>query len=68
MELVQQSAEPWMDSDAIAKYIGGVDLSTIQRWCAESDFPHVRANRRGKILSRASWIDRWLMQNAKHVG
>jgi hypothetical protein len=56
-----------MNTEAIAAYVGGVDASTIQRWCHENEFPHTRADRRGRILSKASWIDAWLMRRAKFV-
>jgi hypothetical protein len=59
--------EPWLNTEAIAAYCGGVDVSTIQRWCKEDQFPHVRAGRRGRILSKARWIDAWLMRHAKFV-
>jgi excisionase family DNA binding protein len=59
-------SEPWLTTKEIAVYCGGVDVSTIQRWCVEHEFPHVRAaGGRGRILSKASWIDQWLMRSAK---
>jgi hypothetical protein len=60
-------SEPWLNTETIATYCGGVDVSTVQRWCKENEFPHVRADRRGRILSKAAWIDAWLMRNAKFV-
>ena len=61
-------SEPLLNTKACAAYFGGVDVSTIQRWCVENEFPHVRGvGRRGRIFSKASWIDTWVMKNAKFV-
>jgi len=65
---VSGMSEPWLNTAAIAAYVGGVDVSTVQRWCIEQQMPHVRANARGRILSKASWIDSWLMKRARYVG
>src|SRR6266850_7051626 len=66
-QVTVNAVEPWLTTEAIAIHLGGVDVSTVQRWCVEGKMPHVRANARGRILSKASWVDAWLIKRGTWV-
>jgi predicted DNA-binding transcriptional regulator AlpA len=59
-------AEQWIDTEAIAAHCG-VSVKTVRRWVQTTDFPHVRPDGTGQIVSKVSLVDQWMLRHARHV-
>ena len=56
----------WLDTHQAGIYISAC-AATIRRACKERKLQHVRVGHaRGPILTRADWIDAWMMQGAQN--
>jgi hypothetical protein len=54
----------WLDAHQAGIYISAC-AATIRRACKDHKLKHVRVGHsRGPILTRAEWIDAWMMQGA----
>lgn len=56
----------WLDTHQAGIYISAC-AATIRRACKEHRLRHVRVGHaRGPILTRADWIDAWMMQGVQY--
>ncbi len=61
--------EPYLNSEEIARYLGGISVKLVRALCAQRrhPLPHVRIGGKRLILSKRRWLDDWAAQTKRQT-